>query len=281
MTTSRTELRTRVETNLSRLSNVGRRVALVLLDEHDRLGFYSATDIARMVDTSDATVIRTVQRLGYAGMVDLKASIAEQLEPPTPAQRLEATVDGSGPPHGHLREVLDTQHKALTRLTDPDVRDQIERSADRIRAARRVHVNARGVSVGIAAYAAGQLGRVGVDARVLGSAAGITADDLLALGARDAVLVVSSGQRQRWQHILYEACADVGVGIVLITDSQAGPDDSSIVIRVGRGDPFTAATHVATVATIEAITVDVAAKPGRRAESTLERLGDYRTRLAR
>lgn len=274
------ELRARIEARLGDLTPVGRRVALVLLDEHDRLGFHSATDLARMAGTSDATVIRTVQRLGYRGMIDLKAEIARNLAPPTLQQRL-----GPATPDSHADDAVtaayETQLRALTRLHQPELRIQIVEAGSRIGGARRVHVNARGVSVGIADYAVALLGRVGVDARRLGSAAGIVADDLIAIEGGDLVVVISSGSRNRWHETLYERCSALGVGVVLITDAQPSPTVDSVVVRAGRGDPTGTASHVSTVATIEAIVLTHAALQHERAETTLAQLTDLRELLTR
>ncbi len=282
MSTSTGDLRTRVDASLSDLSPTGRRVALLLLDEHDRLGFHSATDLAHMAGTTDATVIRTVQRLGYSGIIELKADIARRLRPLNPAQRVDASItSGAGPNHDLMVDLYDTQFRALSRLNQPDRRNAINEAVVAIAACDRVHVNAHGVSTGLAAYAAAQLARIGVDARALGGPAGITADDMVAIAPRDVVLVINSGLSQRWHNALYEHCVATAAQVVLVTDNQPAPDPGSIVVRSGRGDPAGAATHVATIATIEAITLGLAAASKERTTATLDQLNRHRERLAR
>ncbi len=282
MSTSTGDLRSRVETQLGDLTPIGRRVALILVDEHDRLGFHSATDIARMAATTDATVIRTVQQLGYSGIIELKADIARRLVPPTPAQRLDKSIpDGTAGDGDPLHDLLDSQLRALTRLNQPDIRASIARAIQTIAAAKRVLVNARGISVGIAAHAAAQLARIGIDARTLGDAAGITADDLLAIrDDDDVVIVISSGLQQRWHDAIYERCAETGARIVLITDTHPAPHPDAVVIRAGRGDPTGTSTHVATIATLETIILGLAVRD-QHTTATLDELNRHRERLAR
>lgn len=282
MSTSADDLRTRVEDNLRHLSPTGCRVALLLLDEHDRLGFHSATDLARMAGTTDATVIRTVQRLGYSGIIELKADIARRLTPLNPAQRLGASIaSGADPNHDLMVDIYDTQLRALNRLNQPDLHDAINDAVAAIAASGRVHINAHGVSAGLAAYAAAQLARIGVDARTLGGPAGITADDMVAIAPNDVVVAISSGLKQRWHNALYEHCGASGAQVILVTDTQPAPGPDSIVLRAGRGDPSGTATHVATVATIEAITLGVAAAAKERTTATLDQLNRHRERLTR
>lgn len=278
MSTYDEDLRDRVEAEFDDLSATGRRVALVLLDEHDRLGFHSATDLARMAGTTDATVIRTVQRLGYGGIIDLKADVARRLTPPTPTQRLNASIaaDADSDP---VLALLDTQFHALTRLTEPTISASIDQAVDTIATAKRVLVNARGISIGIAAHAAAQIARIGIDARTLGSAAGITGDDLLAISNDDALVVISTGPQQRWHSAMYERCAETGAKIVLITGVDPTPHADAIVIRAGRGGTTGTATHVATIATIETIVLRLAVVDPQHARAALDELNSHRDRL--
>lgn len=282
MSTSVESLRSRVETQLGDLTPTGRRVALILVDEHDRLGFHSATDIARMAATTDATVIRAVQQLGYSGIIELKADIARRLVPPTPAQRLDQSIpDGTAGDGDPLHDLLDGQLRALARLNQPDIRASIAQGIQAIAEAKRVFVNARGISVGIAAHAAAQLARIGIDARTLGDAAGITADDLLAIRDDDVIVVISTGLQRRWHDAMYERCAETGARTILITDTHPAPHPDAVVIRAGRGDPTGTSTHVATIATIETIILGLAAHDRQHTTATLDELNRHRERLTR
>lgn len=282
MTTS--DLREQVEERLASLSPVSRRVAFLLIDEHDRLGFHSATDLARMAGTSDATVIRTVQRLGYRGMLDLKASVAAGLAPPTPAARLDASLpDEPGATVGdgseRLVALVGSQRRSVERLATPEVRRAVESAAALIAPSRRLAVHAHGVSVGIATYAAAQFARIGLDARVLGSAAGLVGDDLHQVLAGDVVLVIASGRQPPWHDALYERCVEEGAGVVLLTDTHPSPVPDAVVVRAGRGEDAAVATHVATIGAVELILLAVAALDREAASATLDELNRHRRRL--
>jgi DNA-binding MurR/RpiR family transcriptional regulator len=272
-------LRTRVDVLLPNLTPIGRRVALLLVDEYERLGFHSASQLARMSGTSDATVIRTVQQLGYAGLIELKREAAERAAPPTPTQRLRTTLAEEAHIGDDEMEPLGAQLRALDRLHQPAVREAIGRAVRAFAGADRVFVNARGVSMGIAIHGAAQLKRIGLDARTLGSAAGLTGDDLLGIRPHDVVLVIASGLQQRWQGILYQRCEEAGANVVLITDAHPQPTPNAVVIRAGRGRPAGFATHVPTIATIEAIVLGIANLDQTTATRTLDDLNRHRQRL--
>lgn len=276
-----TDLRSRVESRLADLSPVARRVALLLLSEHDRLGFHSAAELGRMAGTTDATVIRTVQQLGYRGVVELKAAVAAELTPDTPRQRLSRSVDADvDGPHDDLARMLDMQQRALTRLAEPHFLAAVTEAGRVVVGAQRVLVHARGISTGIAEHAAAQLTRIGLDARTLGSAAGLIGDDLARVRPTDVVLVVASGRQQPWHAALYDHCAEQRVRVVLVTDTHPAPAADALVLRVGRGDPHGLATHVGTIATVEALVLAAARADRPRATSALHELDRQRRRLA-
>ena len=60
---------------LPELAPAQRQVARFFTEHAAQLGFYSAAEIAERLGTSDATVIRTAQALGYRGLTDLKRSL--------------------------------------------------------------------------------------------------------------------------------------------------------------------------------------------------------------
>ena len=86
----------RILTGLPGLAPAQRQVARFFTEHAARLGFYSAAEIAERLGTSDATVVRTAQALGYRGLADLKRALradpdADSSEP-TPDGRLTATL---------------------------------------------------------------------------------------------------------------------------------------------------------------------------------------------
>src|SRR3979411_1059425 len=79
----------RVAARLTDLSPTERRVASFLVEHAEEAAFVSAAEMAGQLGTSDATVVRTVQSLGYAGLPELKRELVNALKSrATPALRL-------------------------------------------------------------------------------------------------------------------------------------------------------------------------------------------------
>lgn len=279
------DFRTRVEAALPGLSPAARRVALELLDERSRLGFHSATEIARRAGTSDATVIRAVQALGYRGLVELKAAIADELATPGPTARMRQSIDHErGVPAARqtasaIQESLAVRLMALEQLGEPEVVAAIGRSVAVIDRAKRVLVHARGVSVGIAEHAAAQLSRIGLDARRLGDASGVSADDVATIRRGDAVVLIASGDSSRRLTVLQQHASAVGAPIVLLTDSIVPLDRETVVVRSGRGRSGSFASHVPTLAVVESIVIGIGARHPTRTTECLNRLEGLRALL--
>src|ERR1700685_566550 len=85
----------------------------------------SAADLARETGLSDATVIRSVQALGFQGMGDLRRTLAAALEGALPAVRMRQTLQAAGESPARAidlaleahREALDSLRSGATRET--------------------------------------------------------------------------------------------------------------------------------------------------------------------
>src|SRR5260370_35309557 len=79
------------------LSPAELRVVEYIAAEREEVAFLSAAEIARELATSDATVIRAAQALGYAGLPDLKAELQDALRSrATPVLRLGRSLEELG-----------------------------------------------------------------------------------------------------------------------------------------------------------------------------------------
>ena len=98
------------------LGAAGQRVAHFIARNPAAALASSAVDLAASAGTSDATVIRTVQALGYPGLADLKQALVASLEgDATSAGDMRRTLDDLGEDAIlALDSVLATHEEALT-----------------------------------------------------------------------------------------------------------------------------------------------------------------------
>src|SRR5947209_20497280 len=97
------------------LSPAETKVAEFIARHREEVVFLSAAEIARELAMSDATVIRTAQTLGYAGLPELKAELQGALRSrATPALRLGRRLeDAAGDPAAMLDHVFTTEYELV------------------------------------------------------------------------------------------------------------------------------------------------------------------------
>ena len=88
-----------VSEHLAGLSPAEARVAMFMADHPHSVGHLSAARLAEAADASDATVIRTVRKLGFDGLAALREALAAEL---SLSGRLEASL-GNGRQVGTMR----------------------------------------------------------------------------------------------------------------------------------------------------------------------------------
>jgi hypothetical protein len=154
------------------LGAAGQRVARYIAQNPAAALASPASALAAQSETSDATVIRTVQALGYAGLAELKRDLAASLDrgerAATPADNMRLTLaelqDAS---LQAIDTVLDAHDAALATLRSGSFRDQFGRALRILHAAERIAMFGIGPSAALARYAALLLGRAGRSVRCL------------------------------------------------------------------------------------------------------------------
>jgi DNA-binding MurR/RpiR family transcriptional regulator len=275
----------RVGAALPGLSPAGRRVAR-FLNEHRPLALaLSAVELASRTGTSDATVVRTVQALGYRGLPDLKRALAALLSerPATPAEAMRQTLSEAGEEPGRAIDLaIDTLREAVAALATGEARATLRAAVAALHPARRILVFGLGPSSALARYLATLLGRAGRQARALDSAGIALADQMLDLGPGDALLVLAYGRAYREVVAVFAEARRLALPLVLVTDSldRALARHADVVVPARRGRARRVALHGATLVALEAIALGLAAADGERALASLDRLNDLRAAIA-
>ncbi len=270
-------LQMRIERSLETLGPAGRRVAAALLTEFGRLGHLTSADLGRLADTTDATVVRTVQRLGYDGLRDLKRSIADELDGGDVVSRFRSGLDAPTTPA--LEAQLVVAAHAIDGLAEPSITASVLAASELLDSAAGIVVAAAGPTAAIGEYAVAQWRRIGLEARAAVGPAGPGPDDLAGIADDDVVVMIASGRPRRWATALADEIRRRRLIAVVLTDALPAPSTSAVMIRSGRGPANRPATHVATIAVIEALTARVAEAAPERTEQALARLARLRRAL--
>jgi DNA-binding MurR/RpiR family transcriptional regulator len=258
------------------LGAAGQRVARFIVQNPAAALASSAMDLAASTGTSDATVIRTVQALGYAGLAELKQALVASLERgATPADDMRRTLEDLGQDATlALDMVLETHAEALTTLRSAAFREQLGRALPVLHAAERIVVFGIGPSAALAQYAATLLARAGRRSMCLN----VTGIMLADRRAGDAVLALAYGRAYREVTGLFGEARRLRLPIVLVSETaeSALARFADVVLVIPRGKRQRVALHGGTLVGLEAVVLALAAANGDRALATLERLNVLR-----
>jgi DNA-binding MurR/RpiR family transcriptional regulator len=239
----------------------------------------SAIELAAQAETSDATVVRAAQALGFAGLGELKQALVTELGHATPADNMRRTLAEVGESTQQaIGAVLDAHAESMEALRSDASRGRIAAAAAVLRPAERIVVFGIGPSAAIAAYVSVMLRRSGRRSATLDRTGIMLADQLLDLRTGDVLLVLSYGRAYREVVALFGEAARLRLAIVLVTDN---PDTrlaraTDVVLAGKRGRTDRVALHGATLVMLEALVLGLSAADASTAVSTLEHLNDLR-----
>jgi DNA-binding MurR/RpiR family transcriptional regulator len=273
----------RVDASSERLSPAEQRVARFFRANREEVLIASAAALAALAGTSDATVVRTAKALGFAGMDELRRTLAAELRDDlSPAARLARTLGEVGDDlEIALSVTLDIHQNALENLRR-DIKPGLFRAAvQSIIEARRILIFGIGPSSAMASYLAIQLGRLGIEALSLTQTGLLLADGLNGLRPGDLLLIFAYGRVYRELSALLNQADRHGVPKILVSDTLGSRlrDRVELVLPVARGRADMLSMHTATLGLIEALLVGIAAKRPAETMASLRSLNALRAEL--
>lgn len=223
----------------------------------------SAQQIATHLATSDATVIRAVQALGFDGLPDLKQALAAGLDGRrTPATDMRRTLAEVGATTGDaIDAVLEAHREGMEALRTEDGRAGILAAVTALHPATRIGVFGIGPSAHLARYVAFQLTRSGRQSLLLDATGWSLADQLLGLHADDAVVLLAYGKPYREVQAVMGEAHRLGLPVVLVTDTETSTiaRKATVVLLARRGRANQVALHATTLVALEAVILGLAA----------------------
>jgi DNA-binding MurR/RpiR family transcriptional regulator len=266
-----------------KLSPALQRVALYLDTHRFEAMNNSATELAAAIGTSDATVVRAVQALGFDGLPDLKQTLAAFFgNSVSPAESLNRTLADIDRRAENAVDLVAASHAdALATMQSPEVRARIASAIALLARAQRIVVFGLGSSAYLAGYTGALLARNGHATHVLDATGSDLADQLLGLKSGDALLMLAYGRTYGEALVTLSEARRLKIPVVLIAGTLdtrlSGRADVEIPVARGRADRV--ALQGATFVCLEAIMLGLAASNRSRAVSELERLNDLRKNL--
>ncbi len=265
------------------LSPGEQRVAEFFAAHREEAAFLSATKIAAWLGTSDATVVRAAQALGYAGLGELKREISAALRARmSPALSLERRLAASGTdPDATLTHALGLQIELLQEARQTVRPAAFAAALDLLHASDRVLIFGSGPSAALAGYLALRLTRIGRQAGAITATGVALADELLVVRPGDVLLLMAYGRVYREAVVTLDRAREQGVPVVLLTDTLAAAlaDWVAVSLSARRGRAGALGSIATTLVLMDALLLGLAARDQERALHALRALNDLRARL--
>jgi DNA-binding MurR/RpiR family transcriptional regulator len=267
-----------------RASATEKAVIRFFQDNREEVLVASAAALAVKIGTSDATVIRATQALGYSGLDELRRHLADELRMSlSPAARIVRTLGAVKSDVGSALGMMINIHvEALEGLRRDIGAAEFQATIDLLAKARRVVVFGLGPSSAIADYFAIQLGRFGVESASLTQTGLLLADGLHRLRRGDLIVMLAYSRVYRELATLLTQADRLGLAKILLTDTLSGVLGKKVdlILPVARGNADWFSTHTATLGLIEALLVGLAAKRPTETVASLKNLNMLRSELA-
>jgi DNA-binding MurR/RpiR family transcriptional regulator len=261
------------------LGAAGLRVAKFIDENRQIVLASSAAALGARIGTSDATVLRTIQTLGFAGLADLKAAILGSEPASTPADDMRRTLIDLDKATGQaLDGILQAHADGLDVLRSEKCRTQIAASVRVLDAASRIAVFGIGPSSALATYVSVLLARNGRRSRTINATGSMLADQLLDLGNGDVLLILAYGRLYREVKAVFAEARALHLPTVLVTEADDTPlaKLADVCVAIPRGRPGQVALHGATLVGLEALVLSLAAAKPEAALCSLDNLNRLR-----
>src|SRR4051794_29145055 len=141
-------------------------IARVLLEEHVDAAFSSAESLGRRADVDAATVVRFAQMIGFAGWVELRQAIRDDVPRLlTAAQKVSGAIGASSGSDDVIGEIVSHDIRNIREMAILNPPGTVDRAVEAIVAARTVYVAGLGLESELANILGLQLLRIGIPVR--------------------------------------------------------------------------------------------------------------------
>jgi DNA-binding MurR/RpiR family transcriptional regulator len=212
---------TRLRASLEDLSPVLKRVARYVLDHPEQAIYHSVTELAEATRSSEGSIIRFCQDLGYSGFQEFKLTLAVELNPQRRAA-LSQPVDADPATSPLMVRIAQEAAGALLETSNLYEPEAFREVAQRLAGARRIDIYGVGASGIVAQYFAYKLIRLGrpvqafIDLHIGSMSASSLGEDCVAIG------ISSSGSTVDTLKAL-QAARTAGAFTVAVTNRLKSP----------------------------------------------------------
>jgi DNA-binding MurR/RpiR family transcriptional regulator len=208
----------------SRLGPQRQKLIRSILDNSAETCFLSSRELAKRYDVDAATIVRTVQALGYNGFADFTVDLRQHfLTRVTAYTALKAATEGKQSINDIIDHSIDKSFENLNTLRSELDRNRVVEVAKLIHQSKKILVVGADLASSLSYHLAYGLNAVGIDAEAPPGSEGILQHKVKVLKKNDLLIAISFGQCLR---VVVEAVLRAkknGVATFGITDGTTTP----------------------------------------------------------
>ncbi|MCZ3384578.1 MurR/RpiR family transcriptional regulator [Kosakonia sp. SOY2] len=240
----------------------------------------TAMEIAAATQTSDATVVRAIQALGFAGLRDLKQTLEHWFGPSiSSAEKMSTTVNAlSCDVNSGIDFVIEGHQHTCEILSAPDNRYAIAQAVALLVEARQVAIFGIGASGILAEYAARLFSRIGLPTSPLNRTGIALSEQLINLQRGDVLVMMAQKSAHREGLTTLKETRRLGIPVILLTNAVESrfSQQADVVIHVPRGgEKGKIPLHGTVLLCLEMIILSVASATSQRAIKTVKRINEF------
>ena len=253
---SPTQLEQRYAEAQSRLSPRRRQMMRSILNNPEELYFLSSRELGKRFGLDAATIVRTIQVLGYERFADFASDLRRHFVTRiTPYTVMQAAAREKQTVADRMRRNVDKEIETLHKLKNSLDTAQILELARLIHRARRIVVVGVDLAASLSHLLAYGLAAMGFDAEAPGGGSGNLLHKVKILGAKDLLIAISFGRCLRESVEAVQRAHRQGAITFGITDSDTTPiakySDNYLIAPIA--SPVFTGSYIAPVAVINAI----------------------------
>jgi DNA-binding MurR/RpiR family transcriptional regulator len=265
----------------SSLSGSRRRLIREILDNHEETFFLSSRELAKRYNVDAATIVRTVQAMGYERFADFAADLRQHfVNHITPYTVLKAATQEKRSVTQQIQHCVERDVESLSILRSSLAAERAVDLAKRIHGARRILVVGVDLAASLAWFLAYGLIPLGFSAEAPVGSTGNLQHKIDLLTPKDLLIAISFGKCLRETVETVDRAHGRGIPTFGITDSDTTPialhcDD---YLLAPTSSPSFTGSYVAPMALLNTIIVACAHLRPKRALAMLSRTEqEYRT----
>jgi DNA-binding MurR/RpiR family transcriptional regulator len=265
----------------SPLSGSRRRLIREILDNHEETFFLSSRELAKRYNVDAATIVRTVQALGYERFADFAADLRQHfVNHITPYTVLKAATQEKRSVTQQIQHCLERDVESLSILRSSLAADRAVDLAKRIHGARNILVVGVDLAASLAWFLAYGLTPLGFSAEAPTGSTGNLQHKIDLLTVKDLLVAISFGKCLRETVEAVDRARGRGIPTFGITDSDTTPIalHCEDYLLAPTSSPSFTGSYVAPMALLNTIIVACAHLRPKRALAMLSRTEqEYRT----